>query len=95
MLFSLANHITYVHTHNTFPPLDHTPVSKDYLRCVNLIPCSQSPRLTAHCSNYIAHAKTFSPVINAELKEYVADLYVTMREEAALVTCFLRPSLRN
>ena len=36
---SLATHITYVHTNNTFPPLEHEPVSKEYLRSVTSNRC--------------------------------------------------------
>ena len=80
---SLATHITYVHTNNTFPPLEHEPVSKEYLRSVASLQRGEAHR----CSNYMAKAKQYSPHISPEMQSYIAEVYVQMREDAEKVRC--------
>ncbi|OAA61714.1 DNA replication licensing factor [Niveomyces insectorum RCEF 264] len=74
----LAKHVTYVHMHNRHPPSgaaaagSGTDASNDNNDVV----------FTPHeVRSYVARARTFRPVVPAEVSEYMIKMYVRMREQ--------------
>eukprot|EP00042_Codosiga_hollandica_P036361 m.277313 g.277313 ORF g.277313 m.277313 type:complete len:724 (+) comp54871_c0_seq1:68-2239(+) len=52
----LAHHITYVHTHTDFPPLEHDPVTRDFMRNYISVARTHSPFIPEDLCTYIANA---------------------------------------
>ncbi|KAJ3395526.1 Mcm2-7 hexameric complex component [Lobulomyces angularis] len=76
----LAKHVSYVHIHNTHPPLDEA--NEDIVD----IP------LLKHC---ISLARTFSPVLPPEVGEYLVHTYIMMRERFEETSDFQYTSART
>lgn len=75
----LAKHVSYVHMHNTHPPLE----SND-----DIIGTEQ----LKHC---IALARTFNPVLPADVANYLVDTYIMLRERIEETADFQYVSARS
>lgn len=75
----LAQHVGYVHIHNTHPPFEgrHDVVSQEVMR------------------HYIARARTYQPTVPDHVDEHLANVYVHMRQQSEELAEFTYVSPRT
>lgn len=75
----LAKHVSYVHMHNTHPPLES---NDDIIETEQL----------KHC---IALARTFNPILPRDVADYLVDTYIMLRERIEETADFQYVSARS
>lgn len=76
----LAQHVTYVHMHNTHPELDYDLVDPTLVRYVDMNCKATALLIGVFHRHYIALARQRRPTVPPEVSNYVVESYVRLRK---------------